>query len=279
MGAPGDRLPHVKVTRSAPRKGLEGVTSPPRCCPGEVQCRAPCHLQVYSCSSEGDKEQVNEFERPVSFHPAFTKCYGSGSASVMDDYKLLYVLGFWGGLYEGLETPLHFTPSTCPLGPRVASGCPRSARQERTGTVLGGWGWPQRQHVAPGRWQPRSTRAWRPKTCSSGVSGSRGPEDFEVRAGRPRLRDRTEEKSPQTPVAGRPPGQRVWARRDQKPAGRIVPLSHFLWLCCLCPTPHCLASFCRPFSAASLSPPRQPGCFHFFCLEFLRGRFYFQRFD
>lgn len=33
------------------------------------------------------------------------------------------------------------------------------------------------------------------------------------------------------------------AALDQKPAGRIVCLSHFLWLYCFCPAPYCLASF------------------------------------
>lgn len=37
----------------------------------------------------------------------------------------------------------------------MASSCTRSARQERIRTVCGGWGWPQRQRVALGRWQPR----------------------------------------------------------------------------------------------------------------------------
>ena len=36
----------------------------------------------------------------------------------------------------------------------------------------------------------------------------------------------------------------------RSPQARIVRLSHFLWLYCLCPTPYCLISFCPPFSAA-----------------------------
>lgn len=34
-----------------------------------------------------------------------------------------------------------------------------------------------------------------------------------------------------------------------------------------------------PFQGCCLLFSSQPGCFHFFCLKFLRGRFYFQRFD
>lgn len=63
------------------------------------------------------------------------------------------------------------------------------------------------------------------------------------------------------------------------PQAGIVRLSHFLWLYCLCPTPYCLVSFCPPFQPRCLLFSSRPGCFHFFCLKFLRGRFYFQRFD
>lgn len=45
------------------------------------------------------------------------------------------------------------------------------------------------------------------------------------------------------------------AGRDQSPQARIVRLSHFLWLYCLCPTPYCLVSFCPPFSAAAFYFP------------------------
>lgn len=34
-----------------------------------------------------------------------------------------------------------------------------------------------------------------------------------------------------------------------------------------------------PIQCAGFSLPSQPCCFHFFCLKFLRGRFYFQQFD
>lgn len=45
------------------------------------------------------------------------------------------------------------------------------------------------------------------------------------------------------------------AGRDQSPQARIVRLSHFLWLYCLCPTPYCLVSFCPPFSTAAFYFP------------------------
>lgn len=66
---------------------------------------------------------------------------------------------------------------------------------------------------------------------------------------------------------------------DQKPAAphcspvtlplALLPLSNTL-----------LSDFLlSPFQRCCLLFSSQPGCFHFFCLKFLRGRFYFQRFD
>lgn len=69
------------------------------------------------------------------------------------------------------------------------------------------------------------------------------------------------------------------SRGIRSPQAFIVRLSHFLWLYCFCPTPYCLVSFCPGFQHHCLLFSSQPGCFHFFCLKFLRGRFYFQRFD
>lgn len=71
-------------------------------------------------------------------------------------------------------------------------------------------------------------------------------------------------------------GPLSWGGRTEH-TGRIVP-SHFLWLYCLCPAPYCLPPFV-PSQLCCLFFSSQPGCFHFFCLKFLRGRFYFQRFD
>lgn len=155
--------------------------------------------------------------------------------------------------------------------------------------------------------QPSSTQAWRSGParrttgcCVGSRLGCRGKEGRAEGAGRPRGWDRMEEKGPEGPksregggpaacpaLPGPRPAERwVWAgpRWRGRPAGsepqaRIVRLSHFLWLYCLCPAPYCLASFCPPFSARCLLFPSLPGCFHFFCLKFLRGRFYFQRFD
>lgn len=54
---------------------------------------------------------------------------------------------------------------------------------------------------------------------------------------------------PKTPArAGRGGARSRPGIRSPRP--RIVRLSHFLWLYCLCPTPYCLISFCPPFSAA-----------------------------
>lgn len=95
-------------------------------------------------------------------------------------------------------------------------------------------------------------------------------------------------KEPLGPRSGqrrRPGGsQWVWdevaeSRGIRSPQAFIVRLSHFLWLYCFCPTPYCLVSFCPSFQHRCLLFSSQPGCFHFFCLKFLRGRFYFQRFD
>lgn len=81
-------------------------------------------------------------------------------------------------------------------------------------------------------------------------------------------------------VAARGCGTEVAESRGiRSPQAFIVRLSHFLWLYCFCPTPYCLVSFCPSFQPHCLLFSSQPGCFHFFCLKFLRGRFYFQRFD
>lgn len=101
-------------------------------------------------------------------------------------------------------------------------------------------------------------RAWRPKTCSSGVSGSRRPEGFEVRAGRPRSWDRRRRRALRTraarPRGGCGPRQ---SRRDQKPTGpHCSPVTLPLALLPLSDTPlsgFLLSAFqlCQPFT----SPP------------------------
>lgn len=71
----------------------------------------------------------------------------------------------------------------------------------------------------------------------------------------------------------------AWSLQDQKPTGphcspvtlplALLPLSNTL-----------LSGFLlSPFQHGCLLFPSLPGCFHFFCLKFLRGRFYFQWFD
>lgn len=67
--------------------------------------------------------------------------------------------------------------------------------------------------------------------------------------------------------------------RDQKPTGpHCPPVTLPLALLPLSST--LLSGFLlSPFQHCCLLFSSQPGCFHFFCLKFLRGRFYFQRFD
>lgn len=144
----------------------------------------------------------------------------------------------------------------------------------------GGWmdGWSPRpvgQHLASGA---------RPTLCS-GSGGRDNP--TEVGLGSLRLGPNEEEKplGPKSGQRSRPGGsQWVWdeaaeSRGIRSPQAFIVRLSHFLWLYCFCPAPYCLVSFCPGFQPRCLLFSSQPGCFHFFCLKFLRGRFYFQRFD
>lgn len=86
---------------------------------------------------------------------------------------------------------------------------------------------------------------------------------------------------PPTPGGAVGVGPTRWrgAAGDHKPTGphcspvtlplALLPLSNTL-----------LSGFLlSPFQRGCLLFSSQPGCFHFFCLKFLRGRFYFQRFD
>lgn len=149
------------------------------------------------------------------------------------------------------------------------------------------------QRLALGRRQPRSPRALAPtrslatqaavgrKALRWGLEGHGLGTEWRRRALRTQVWRKEVTRWPARAEAGE---RWVWAEvwrawRDQKPTGRhclpvtlplaLLPLSNTL-----------LSGFLlSPFQRRCLLFPSLPGCFHFFCLKFLRGRFYFQRFD
>lgn len=168
------------------------------------------------------------------------------------------------------------------------------------------WGQTDGQHLALGRRQPSPTQALRPRTRSSNHASLRGfsaavgrkawrrePEGHKVGTQWRRKALRTQVQRRRRPGGLPCPGQdrrsggcgprrcgpRWRGRAGSEPTGphcspvtlplALLPLSNTL-----------LSGFLlSPFQRCCLLFPSLPGCFHFFCLKFLRGRFYFQRFD
>lgn len=92
------------------------------------------------------------------------------------------------------------------------------------------------------QWEER-LRGRRWKAMKLGPPGGESPQDPSPERGGHPAAWRAQWRGGCGPAARRRPGIR-------SPQARIVRLSHFLWLYCLCPTPYCLVSFCPHFSAA-----------------------------
>lgn len=137
------------------------------------------------------------------------------------------------------------------------------------------WGWGMHsqstalgQSLVPGRAQPCAPPWLLPRiahpVAAAGCLGCSGEKGFELEAegheagtaGRktptgPQVRSRRQPGGLPGAVARSGCGPAARSRPGiRSPQARIVRLSHFLWLYCLCPTPYCLISFCPPFSAA-----------------------------
>lgn len=192
--------------------------------------------------------------------------------------------GLWGSkscLCRSLEAaePWAPLPAGCPPPPRRCQACPAPPRPWRAES--GRWGF----RVAAGRAQG----------CHPGRRAGQGEPGGQDRATRAVPQDAADNRAMPT-AGGSPTARRArWfvqrrARelRLKKAPLRSERLARTVPYCGAVTLPFTLLLLSNtllfhfllsPIHSPGFSLPSRPCCFRFFCLKFLRGRFYFQRFD